>query len=166
MANMDQMKPNCIHCNARLHLITCGITNYSWKCEVNCLETVDTGVPITEDIQPFKLVAVENGQLKIPEAARPSPPDRIPGLKVYMPQILHHFIECTWAGCYNSIYLNSIVPHLDSPSVVDYILRSPAIHGASASIAGRTGARIYGELLVRLGGVESERVQSYLRETF
>ena len=83
-----------------------------------------------------------------------------------MPHILHHFIECTWGGCYNALYWNVIVPHLDSTDVLDYVLSSSAIHAATDVETGATGARIYAELRRRLNGVQSEKICQYLSENF
>ncbi len=84
----------------------------------------------------------------------PLSPNRARTAKVFMPHILHHFIECTWGGCYNALYLNVIVPHLDSADVVDYVLRSSAIHPATA------------ELRCRLNGAQSAKIRQYLSENF
>ena len=42
---------------------------------------------------------------------------RISTAKVFMAQILYHFIECTWGGCYNALYTNVLIPHLDAPDM-------------------------------------------------
>lgn len=83
-----------------------------------------------------------------------------------MPEIFHHFIECSWGACYNSVYQNLLVPHLDSPDVVDYVLRSAVVHSGDDVVQGITGARVFGELMSRLRNVESDRIRTYLEITF
>lgn len=83
-----------------------------------------------------------------------------------MAQILHHFIICRRGGCYNSLYFNVIVPLLDSPEIVDYVLRTLVIHEGIGTAVGKTGARIFPELRRRLQRVKSERIHAYLAENF
>jgi len=83
-----------------------------------------------------------------------------------MPQIIYHFIECTWGGCYNHLYLNCIAPYLHSPAIVDYVLRSPVVYASADATRGSTGALIYGELYYRLRSVNCPKIAEYLRDTF
>jgi hypothetical protein len=92
--------------------------------------------------------------------------NRVRTAKIYMPHVLHHFIECTRGACYNALYTNVIVPHLDSVDVLDYVLQSSAISPASDVVTGKTGAHTFSELYRRLGGVQSEKVRRYLAENF
>jgi len=123
-------------------------------------------VPATADIAPFQQAIVRAGKVDFSFCARPLIPSHLPGAKVYTPQILIHFIECTWAGCYNSIYTTFLSPHLDSPAVLDYVLRSQVISVTKDIVTGSTGAKIYGDLLLRLRGVKSPSIRRYLDDTF
>ena len=131
------MKPDCIHCSRHLRLVS--EDNYSWQCEAGCNERIDTGIPTSSSITSFQRYAIHNGGLDISRVIRLLLPEYVSGARVYMPQIIYHFIECTWGGCYNHLYLNCIAPYLDSPAVVDYVLRSPVVY-ASAD-ATRTKSR-------------------------
>lgn len=93
-------------------------------------------------------------------------PSRIATAKVFMAQILYHFIECGRGGCYNSLYSNVLVPHLDAPEVVDYVLRSPIVRNSPEVQNAKSGAKLYPELGHRLRGVASSRIQAYLNEHF
>ena len=121
---------------------------------------------LPEDITPFEQAGIKDGQIYTPLFTRPLHTGHLPGAKVYMPFILCHFIECTWGACYNSIYFNLLVPHLDSAVVLDYVLRSPVVHGISEVVDGLSKPRIYGELKSRLLGVKSLTIHQYLAETF
>ena len=107
------MKPDCIHCSRHLRLVS--EDNYSWRCEAGCAERIDTGIPTSTSITSFQRYAIHNGGLDISRVIRPLLPEYVSGARVYMPQIIYHFIECTWGGCYNHLYLNCIAPYLDSP---------------------------------------------------
>ena len=156
----------CHQCGTLLALIREGLPNYSWQCPNHCLPPVDTGVPSSESFDP--VAGAESGNVEFNASLFwPSlSPDRVRTAKVFMPHILHHVIECTWGGCYNALYWNVIVPHLDSTDVLDYVLSSSAIHAATDVETGATGARIYAELRRRLNGVQSEKICQYLSENF
>jgi hypothetical protein len=96
----------------------------------------------------------------------PMTTSRIATAKVFMAQILYHFIECTWGGCYNALYSNVLVPHLDTPEIVDYVLNSPVVSDGPAVQKAKTGARLYPELRHRLQGVKSPLVRAYLAKHF
>jgi hypothetical protein len=160
------MKPDCIHCSGHLRLSSNHVSNYSWQCEGGCSELADTGISTVFSIVSFQSYALPKGELDISKVICPIKPEYIPGARVYMPQIFYHFIECTWGGCYNHLYLNCIAPLLDAPEVVDYVLRSPVIHPSSDIMRGSTGALIYDELYYRLSGVRSAKIADYLRNTF
>ena len=130
------------------------------------LPPIDTGVALREDITPFEQVGIKDGQIYTPLFTRPLNTGHVPGAKVLMPFILYHFIECTWGACYNSIYFNLLVPHLDSAVVLDYVLRSPVVNGISEVVDGLSRPKIYGELSSRLFGVKSLTIHQYLVETF
>lgn len=156
----------CLSCAAPIVLIRSGIINYSWVCPNGCKPLIDTGVVLDESID--SLQPDESGSVEF-NASHFFPPltkSRIATAKVFMPQILMHFIECTWGGCYNALYLNILVPYLDSPQALDYVLRGPIIQKSPGSIIGKTGAQIYPELLSRLQRVESPIIKNYLFENF
>lgn len=83
-----------------------------------------------------------------------------------MAQILIHFISCQRGACYNALYFNVIVPHLDSAEVLDNVLKGTVVRGKSGILAGKSGARIFPELLGRLEKVESQVIGAYLQENF
>jgi hypothetical protein len=156
------MNPTCLKCGGELLLLHEGVTNYSWQCAKKCLQPIDTGVALDEDIRPFEQAGLKDGEIFTPLFTRPMRPDHVPGAKVYMPFILYHFIECTRGACYNSIYFNLLVPHFDCAVVLDYILRSPVIHGDSQTTNDILKPRIYSELHSRLMNVESSIIHQYL----
>ena len=160
------MQPTCNVCASELSLEFREAGEYVWRCSRGCAPDVTTGIPATESIKCFQKTAIWDGRFDFSVVTRPLKSDSLAGAKVYMPQVLHHFIDCTWGGCYNSIYINFLVPHLDCPDVVDYVLRSPVIHDGPNVIRSSGGARIYGELLRRLHGVASARIKAYLDATF
>lgn len=156
----------CHTCANPLLLLRTGVPNYSWKCPKDCILIIDTGVSITETLDD--LPPDESGTVEF-SASHFFPPltkSRIATAKVYMAQILYHFIECSWGGCYNSLYFNILVPYLDSPVIVDYVLRSSIVHDETDARIGKTGAKIYPELHGRLQGVKSARIHEYLYENF
>jgi hypothetical protein len=160
------MNPKCLKCGGELLLLKENVPTYSWQCANKCMPLVDTGVALSEDINPFELVGIKDGKVFEPFFTRPLHSSHIPGAKVYMPFVLYHFIECTWGACYNSIYLNLLVPHLNSVSVLDYVLRSPVVQSDSQFAEDSSQPKMYGNLYSRLLGVESTDIKKYLAETF
>lgn len=140
--------------------------NYSWQCPSHCLPPIDTGVPTNETFDPVE--GAESGDVEFNASLfwPPLSPNRVRTARVFMPHILYHFIECTRGGCYNALYSNVIVPHLDSIPVVDYVLHSSAIQPTADVVAGKTGSQVYAELRQRLNGVQSEKIRQYLSENF
>ena len=161
-----QLAPTCHKCGTLLVLIRNALPNYSWQCPNHCLPPVDTGVSTNKVFDPVEGAESGNVEFNASLFWPPLSPNRVRTAKVFMPHILHHFIECTRGGCYNALYSNVIAPHLDSPDVVDYVLRSSAIQPNTDMMMGKTGARIYAELHLRLNGVQSEKVRQYLANNF
>ena len=156
----------CHKCEALLVLIREGLPNYSWQCPSRCLAPIDTGVSKGE---PFDSIeGAESGNVEFNASLfwPPLSPNRVRTVKVFMPHILYHFIECTWGGCYNALYSNVIVPYLDSTDVLDYVLHDSVVHPTTDIVLGKTGAQIYSELHRRLEGVKSEAIRKYLAENF
>ena len=160
------MKPDCIHCSGHLRLVSDDGPNYSWRCESGCAERIDTGIPTSASVAPFQRHVCSDDKLDTSRLICPQPSESVSGIRVYMPQILYHFIECTWGACYNHVYLYCIAPYLDSPEVVDYVLRTPVVHASPEARRGSTGAVIYGELYYRLRSVNCPKIADYLRHTF
>lgn len=143
-----------------------GSPNYRWLCPKGCLPAIDTGVPVSEQVD--QLGADESGTVEY-NGSHFFPPmtkSRIATAKVFMGHILCHFIECGRGACYNSLYLNVLVPHLDSPEMLDYVLRGGMVHERPGVELGKSGAKIYPELRHRLENVASVRIQEYLAENF
>ncbi len=140
--------------------------NYAWECPSKCLPPIETGIAVTTDISAFERDVVRQGTLCSAPFANPIPASHVPAAKVFAAQILYHFIECTWGGCYNSVHRSFLVPHFDSPEALDYVLKSPVIRDAPGVVVGTSGARVYPELLMRLRAVVSPKIQKYLDETF
>ena len=161
------MKPDCIHCSRHLRLVADDGLNYWWRCEAGCAEGIDTGIPSSSSIESFQRDVLHRGRLDMSRLLRPLPAEYVSGARVYMPQLLYHFIECTWGACYNHLYLYCIAPYLDASEVVDYILRTPVVRSSKGDTRpGSTGAQIYGELDERLRRVSSPKIAEYLRRTF
>jgi len=140
-----------------------GRSHYKWECPKRCLPALDTGVPIgqkLDDLRPDESGTVEfNASHFFP----PMNQSRIATAKVFMAQILYHFIGCTWGGCYNSLYSNVLVPHLDAPEVVDYVLRSPQVWTAPKSRK-QNPAQDFIPTALSLARVASPRVRAYLEK--
>jgi hypothetical protein len=137
------------------------LPNYAWVCANKCLAPVDTGVPADEETastngrSPVEILFAESlSQLQIRTA------------KVYAPTILIHFIDCHTPGCYEQIYRKFLVPHFDSASVLDYVLRTPIIRSEEILKDGMPEPKMCAELLHRLRGIQSPRIQDYLVRRF
>jgi hypothetical protein len=139
--------------------------NYAWRCSDQCLPSVDTGVSVSESITEFenRLAAYAPHTLVLaPNLSQ----GMVSGGRVYALHILSHFIECSWGGCYNSIYSNFFVFYFESVTVLDYVLRSPVVGGEVVIKNGVPEPRIFGELYSRLNGIQSHKVREYLKEKF
>lgn len=160
------MNPACLKCGRELLLLREGVVNYSWQCATKCLPPIDTGVAASDDLSSFERDGLADGQISTSLFTRPLHASLVPGAKVYMPFILYHFIECTRGACYNSIFFNLLVPHLDSVPVLDYVLRSPVVRGLSEMSDDVPKPKMFGDLYARLMNVKSPVIQRYLTETF
>lgn len=89
----------------------------------------------------------------------------IKAIKSQMRNILKHFIECTWGSHYNAVFENLIKPYLDNPQTLDSVLKSEVIKDKN-TIIGKTGAKIFPELMNYLKRVDSPKIQVYLRQEF
>lgn len=160
------MKLTCHQCGTLLVLLRTNTPRYAWECPRHCLPAIDTGVNASEPFDEFEGAEQGNVEFNATLFWPPLSQPRVLTAKVFMPQILYHFIECRRFSCYNSILTNVLVPHLDCVDVVDYVLRSPVVHTAVDVPVGKTGARIYTELWHRLNQVESTKIRQYLAENF
>jgi hypothetical protein len=161
-----QRELTCHTCGAALFLMRTGIPHYQWQCPKQCLPPLDTEVPTSEQLDDLQPDASDTVEFNATHFFPPMTKSRVATAKVLMAQILYHFIECTWGTCYNSLYFIILVPHLDAPEVLDYVLRSPIVHGSAGLQAGKSGARLYPGLRSRLQGVASPRIHTYLAENF
>lgn len=142
------------------------VPRYLWQCPKQCLPPIDTEVPTSEQLDDLHPDASGTVEFNATHFFPPMTKNRIATAKVFMAQILYHFIQCTWGTCYNALYLNVLVPHLDAPEVLDYVLRGSVVHNTAGVQVGTSGARLYPELLSRLQGVKSPRIRAYLAENF
>jgi hypothetical protein len=156
----------CHNCATPLFLMRTGTPHYRWLCPRRCFPSINTEVPTTEHLDDLQPDASGTLEFNASHFFPPMTKSRIATAKVFMAQILYHFIECTWATCYNALYFNVLVPHLDAPEIVDYVLRSSLIRGGPGVHVGESGARLYPELRSRLQVVMSPRIRSYLSENF
>ena len=140
--------------------------HYLWECPHHCLPAIDTGVYAIEKFEEFD--GAEHGNVEF-NATLFRPPlthTRLQTAKIFMPQILLHFIECGRFYCHNSILTTVLVPHLDNVDALDYVLKSEVVRLTGGVEIGKTGAKIYSELLNRLNQVSSSKVRQYLTENF
>jgi hypothetical protein len=63
-------------------------------------------------------------------------------------------------------FRNFLVPHFDSANVLDYVLRSPVVAGDSILEDGLPAPKMFGELLSRLRGIRSPKIQQYIAHRF
>ena len=160
------MKLTCHKCGTPLVLLRTNTPNYTWACPHHCLPAIDTGANASEPFDEFD--GAEQGDVEF-NATLFWPPltqRRVLTAKVFMSQILLHFIECGRFPCYNSILTNVLMPHLDNVDVLDYVLKSPIVHPAGDVVIGKSGATIYAELRHRLNQVISAKVRQYIAENF
>lgn len=90
----------------------------------------------------------------------------IPFIRSRMEGILIHYIECTWGTCYNTKFKELIRPYLNDPELLDKILRSEAIKDKPDTITGKTGARIFPDLLHQLMQCHETVIRNYLNKEF
>jgi hypothetical protein len=151
----------CLKCGNATQLNRLQPSNYAWACSNSCLAPVDTGVPAHEELAD--LGGRSPVEICFAEVLNPT---QILTAKVYSPQILIHFIDCHTPGCYMQIYNKFLVPHFDNVSILDYVLRTPIIRGEEVLNDGIPEPKMYGELLSRLRGIRSSKIQDYLLKTF
>jgi hypothetical protein len=156
----------CHNCGTPLFLTRVGTPFYLWQCPKECAPALHTGVPITEQLDDLQHDPSSTLEFNASHFFPPMTVSRISTAKVFMAQILYHFIKCTWGGCYNALYTNVLIPHLDAPDILDYVLRSSVIRDGPGVQVGKSGARLYPELRSRLQTVISPRIRSYLSENF
>lgn len=141
-------------------------STYLWRCSESCGVSLNTHVLLSQDIRPFERLCLRDDQLFTAPFAHPVTDRLAAGVRVYMPHILGHFITCHWGPCYASIHRHVLVPLLDNVAALDYVLRSLVILPTPDVQVGQRGARIFPELLRRLGEVRSTAIREYLLEEF
>jgi hypothetical protein len=156
----------CHICSTPLLLLRTGFPHYTWQCPQHCLPAVCTGVPITELLDDLERDGSGTVEFNASHFFPPMSQSRVATAKVFMAQILYHFVSCSRGGCYNSLYFNVLVPHLECPEILDYALRSSVVHDCVGLQLGKSGARLYPELRGRLEGVKSPRIHAYLADNF
>ena len=88
-------------------------------------------------------------------------------ITVQMIEILEHYISCSWGAHFNTMFEKLIKPYLADPSTLDYVLRGNSINENKGNIIiGKTGARIFPELLEYLMKVNNEEIRQYLKNEF
>jgi hypothetical protein len=160
-------QPGCIVCGDPLRLLS-ETETYLWGCDRKCMEPLNTLVGNSEDVRCFEDEGIRaSGDLNLEFLSVPLEPRFVPGAQVYMPSILHHFIGCGWGPCYMSLYKNVIVPYLEAPQVLDYVLRSDVVKDPDAAVTnGISEPKMCGDLYAHLKRVRSPDVQVYLRSHF
>jgi hypothetical protein len=155
-------QPGCLICGGELHKFrSSGV--YVWRCLLDCQPPLITGVVATEDITDFERAAVSRSTVDTGLFEHPVQAEHVPGVKVYMPFLLFHFISCGWGACYHSLFEHVIVPHLDSVEILDYVLRSRVVIDPTVS---EHEPKMYGELYDYLVRVESKFIRLYLSSQF
>lgn len=141
--------------------------SYYWGCSTfpNCTNTEKYQAP------PFALDIIEGNVYEYIEFFKNGSDSEKELLKLdiraQMPQILEHFIECTWGACYNTLYKEIIKPYLNDPNALDYVLKGDYIKTEKDNVyKGKTGAKMYDDLFDRLIRVESDDIKCYLTEEF
>lgn len=86
-------------------------------------------------------------------------------IKSQMEHILRHFIECYWGSHYNTVFKSLIKPYLDDPQTLEVVLKSEIIKDKN-TVVGRTGAKIFPELVNYLKRVDSPKIHEYLKQEF
>ncbi len=158
--------PGCLVCGDDLLLIN-HAEHYAWNCVHECTPPLDTGVAVSENIEAYKSRGLtKSGGLNFSFAANPVARRYGAGGKVFMPFILYHFIECSWGGCYNSLFNHVIVPDLDAVDVLKYVLRSPVVFESGHSTASLLPPKMYAELYSRLVQVKSPAIREYVVSQF
>ncbi|MBZ0328275.1 MAG: hypothetical protein K8F54_11760 [Altibacter sp.] len=84
-------------------------------------------------------------------------------IKVQMVDILNHFIDCTWGAHYMTLFNKMIIPYLDDPKVLQFVLNGPIIDDSKGNVfRGKSGTKMYKELYFYLMRVEAERIRDFL----
>lgn len=154
------MSLRCPNCAFTLSLFNKESATYFWGC--TCRFALDTGISSEVDLSEF-LNRVGNrpddqhwGGYVVLDHPRFADAKR-----VYMPQALAHFIDCTWGGCYNGAYERTIKPYLNSIEVVEYITRTCVMPGNAWRTRG--GGLMYDDLYHRLLTVDDQAVAEHMR---
>ena len=88
-------------------------------------------------------------------------------VKVQMVEILNHFIDCTWGAHYMNLLKEIIIPYLDDPYVLKYVLKGPAILEYKGNVFfGRSKTKMYDALFYCLKQVHSQEIQNFLDQEF
>ena len=88
-------------------------------------------------------------------------------IKIAMPMILEHFIGCTLGRCCTNIYQRFILPHFDSPKLLQDTLLSGIINQDRGNvITSESGIPIFYELFKILYTVKSVAIRRYLEQEF
>ena len=140
---------------------------FFWGCEQypNCRNTKDyisegIQLSIAERETMDAIQIIKNGSVE--EKA-----SMINEVRVQMVEILNHFIECTWGAHYMTLLNEIIIPYLDNPTVLKYVLKGPVISENKGNVFfGASGSKMFNELLYCLKRVKSPEIQKFLNTEF
>ena len=83
-----------------------------------------------------------------------------------MESIILHYITCTWGACYNTKFKELIQPYFNDAALLDKILRTEVIKDKGNLTIGKTGAKIYKDLYLKLLKCDNNSIKQYLRAEF
>ena len=88
-------------------------------------------------------------------------------IKVQMVEILEHYIECQYGPHYAFMLEEILIPYLEDPAALDFVLKGHSVKDGKGNVQiGKTGAKIYPELMDCLRRVHSKKIQNYLNIEF
>jgi len=150
------MTLKCPNCPDSLSLDKEESANYTWGC--NCGFVLDTGVPIRADLVEFLKIVGNRPDVQHWGGYVALDHTRFADAKrVYMPQALGHFIDCSWGGCYNGVYRKTIQP-IDT---LEYTTKTAVL--PSGAWRTRGGGLMYSDLYNRLLQVDDSIVAEHMK---
>ena len=91
----------------------------------------------------------------------------VTAIKYNIGEYLAHFIECTWAAHYETLYSSFLLAFLDDLNLLKIVLESDVIKEDSNATISKNGYKMYWELYCRLAkGTFNPEILNFLKTEF
>tara|TARA_B100002051_G_C16677273_1_gene607766 strand:- start:705 stop:1241 length:537 start_codon:yes stop_codon:yes gene_type:complete len=88
----------------------------------------------------------------------------INAIKIRMPDIITHFIDCSWGAHYMFLYREMIYPHLNNVDILKFVLKYSSV--ISDEYNNPNGYKMFRDLHSSLMTIKDEKINNFIVEEF